>query len=170
MHPYFIQYSSIYPSYGASQRPIVANNNLVESKPNCSKEGEKDIKQDNKYLQPRWCPSGLSHTQKRRLQRMRKESMEQQVEVVPARSAAMKQVWRSKQVVSSSAWKRSKIWPIEFIALRTKYGRCIFIIVLRQFWSRRVFFGTQALPKNRGAYVDNQNWHSTIPTGLTGTP
>jgi hypothetical protein len=43
-------------------------------------------------------------------------------------------------------------------------------IALRQFWSRRVFFGTQALPKNRGAYVDNQNWHSTIPTGLTGTP
>jgi len=104
MHPYFIQYSSIYPSYGASQRPIVASNNLVKSKPDCSKEGEKDIKQDNKYLQPRWCPSGLSHTQKRRLQRMRKkESMEQQAEVVPARSATMKQVWRPKQVVSSSA-------------------------------------------------------------------
>ena len=44
MHPYFIQYSSIYPSYGASQRPIVASNNLVKSKPDCSKEGEKDIK------------------------------------------------------------------------------------------------------------------------------
>ena len=88
MHPYFIQYSSIYPSYGASQRPIVASNNLVKSK-----EGEKYIKQDNKYLQPRWCPSGLSHTQKRRLQRMRKkESMEQQAEVVPARSATMKHV------------------------------------------------------------------------------
>ena len=103
MHPYFIQYSSIYPSYGASQRPIVDSNNLVKSKPDCSKEGEEGIKQDNKYLQPRWCPSGLSHTQKRRLQRMRKESMEQQVEVVPTRSATMKQVWRPKQVVSSSA-------------------------------------------------------------------
>ena len=32
-------------------------------------------------------------------------------------------------------------------------------IALRQFWSRRVFFGTQALPTNRGAYVDDQNWH-----------
>ena len=32
-------------------------------------------------------------------------------------------------------------------------------IALRQFWSRRVFFGTQTLPKNRGAYVDDQNWH-----------
>ena len=27
------------------------------------------MKQDSKYLQPRWCPSGLSHTQKRMLQR-----------------------------------------------------------------------------------------------------
>ena len=103
MHPYFIQYSSIYPSYGVSQRPIVASNNLVKSKPNCSKEGEKYIKQDNKYLQPWWCPSGLSHTQKRKLQQMREESMEQRAEVVPARSATMKQVWRPKQVVSSSA-------------------------------------------------------------------
>ena len=25
----------------------------------------------NKYHQPRWCPSGLSHSQKRRLQRLR---------------------------------------------------------------------------------------------------
>ena len=63
-----------------------------------------DVKKDSKYLQPRWCPSGLSHTQKRRLQCLRnKESMEQQAEVVPARSATMKQVWRPKQVGSSSA-------------------------------------------------------------------
>ena len=27
--------------------PIVASNNLVKSKPDCSKEGEKEIKQDN---------------------------------------------------------------------------------------------------------------------------
>ena len=104
MHPYFIQYFSAYPSYGASQRPIVASDNLVKSKPNCSQDGEKDMKQDNQYLQPRWCPSGLSHTQKRRLQWMRKkESMEQQEEDVPARSATMKQVWRPKQVVLASA-------------------------------------------------------------------
>ena len=32
-------------------------------------------------------------------------------------------------------------------------------IALRQFWSKRVFFGTQSLPMNRGAYVDDQNWH-----------
>jgi hypothetical protein len=77
MHPYFIQYSSIYPSHGASQRPIVASDNLVKNKPKCNQDGERDVKQGNQYLQPRWCPSGLSHTQKRRLQWMRKkESME----------------------------------------------------------------------------------------------
>jgi len=70
---YFIQYPSIYPSYGSSQRPIVASNNLVKKDFDCSKEGEKGIKQDSKYLQPRWCPLGLSHTQKRRLQRMHKK-------------------------------------------------------------------------------------------------
>ena len=32
-----------------------------------------------------------------------RKSMEQQAEVVPAKSATMKQVWRPKQVVSSSA-------------------------------------------------------------------
>ena len=47
MRPYFIQYSSTYSSCGVSQRPIVASDNLVKSKPDCSKEGEKDMKQDN---------------------------------------------------------------------------------------------------------------------------
>ena len=101
MQSYYIHYPPIYPSF-ASQRLV--SNNLVKKDIDCSKECEKNIKPDSKYLQPRWCPSGLSNTQKRRLQRMRKkESMEQQAEVVPARSATMKQVWRPKQVVSSSA-------------------------------------------------------------------
>ena len=101
MQSYYIHYPPIYPSF-ASQRPI--SDNLVKKDVDCSKECGKGIKQDSKYLQPRWCPSGLSHTQKRRLQRMRKkESMEQQAEVVLAKSATMKPVWRPKQVVSSSA-------------------------------------------------------------------
>ena len=50
MRPYFIQYSSTYPSYGVSQRPIVASDNLVKNKSNCSQDGEKDMKQDNQYL------------------------------------------------------------------------------------------------------------------------
>ena len=103
MQSYYIQYPSIYPNYASPQRPIVARNNLAKEDVDCSKEVEKSAKQDSKYIQPRWCPLGLSHTQKRRLQRMRKkESMEQQVEVIPARSATIKQVWRPEQVVSSS--------------------------------------------------------------------
>ena len=85
---YYIQYPSIYPSC-ISQRPI--NNNLFGKDLSCSKEGEKDVKESSKYLQPRWCPSGLSHTQKRKLQRLRKqESMEQQVEVEPTKLVATK--------------------------------------------------------------------------------
>jgi len=57
------------------------------------------------------------------------------------------QVCRPKWVVSSSAWRRSKIWPIMFIALRTKYCRCTFIIVLRQFWSRGLFFCHASITK-----------------------
>ena len=87
MQPYYIQYPSVYPSC-ISQRLI--SNNLVRKELNYNKEGEKDVKKNSKYLQPRWCPSGLSHTQKRRLQRLRKqESMEQQVEIKPT---AMKKI------------------------------------------------------------------------------
>jgi len=43
----------------------------------------------------------------------------------------------------------------------------LLIIVFRQFWFRRIFFGKQALPKNKGAYVDSQNWHRPVcPSGL----
>ena len=90
MQSYYIQYPSMYPSC-VSSRPIVTSNNLVKKDINCSKECEKDIKQDSKYLKPRWCPSGLSHTQKKRLQHLRnRESMEQRAEVAPVRSATTK--------------------------------------------------------------------------------
>ena len=93
----------MFPNHALLQRPIVASNNPVKQDVDCSKEDEKSKKQDSKYLQSRWCPSGLSYTQKRRLQRMRKkEAMEQQVEAVPKMSATMKMVWRPKQVVSTS--------------------------------------------------------------------
>ena len=119
--------NSIYPSSDSPQRPIVASNNLVENDFDCSKEGEKSMKQDSKYLQLRWYPLDLSHTQKRRLQRMRKkESMEQQAEAVPMKSATTKKVWWPKQVISPSTW------------VTTSYGR------------RKLFFGMQALPKHRG--------------------
>ena len=73
MQPYYIQYPSIYPSC-IPQRPI--SNNLVEKDLNCNKEGEKDVKKNSKYLQPRWCLSGLSHSQKRRLQHLRRVTYE----------------------------------------------------------------------------------------------
>ena len=56
------------------------------------------------------------------------------------------------------------------LLLAQKMADVMLIIVLRQFWSRRVFFGTQLLSKNMGAYVDDQNWQQTRPTGLTGRP
>jgi hypothetical protein len=101
MKPYMIQYPIAHPNYGELQRPITYNNNLVKNNV-CTtiKQGGGSNEQNSKGMQPRWCPSGLSRTQKRRLQRMRKqESMEQSTTVTPARSAT-KQVWRPKQVVS----------------------------------------------------------------------
>ena len=43
-----------------------------------------------------------------------------------------------------------------------KMADVVLIIALRQFWLRRMFFDKQALPKNRGAYVDSQNWHQPV--------
>ena len=103
MQSYYIQYPPMYLNHASPQRPIVTRDNLVKRDLNCSKESEKNKKQDSKCLQPRWCPSGLSHTQKRRSQRLRKqETKEQQVEVEPTKSVAMKKVWRPKQIVSLS--------------------------------------------------------------------
>ena len=100
---YYIQYPIVHPNHALSQRPVVVSNNLVRKDIDYNKTDEKGAKQDSKYLQPRWYPSGLSHTQNRRLQRMRKkEAMEQQVEAVPKASATTKKVWRPKQVVSTS--------------------------------------------------------------------
>ena len=106
IQPYYSQYPSMYPNC-IFQSPI--NNNLIENDLNCSKKGEKDVKENSKYLQPRWCLSGLSHTQKRRLQYLRKqESMEQQVEVEPTKPMIMKKIWRPKQIISSSTWSKAR--------------------------------------------------------------
>ena len=60
MQSYYIQYPFMYPNYSSPQRSIVASNNLVKQDVDCSKENEKSKEQDSKYLQSRWCPSGLS--------------------------------------------------------------------------------------------------------------
>ena len=44
-------------------------------------------------------------------------------------------------------------------SLVQKMADALLTIALRQFWFRILFFGTQALPKNRRVYVDDQNWH-----------
>jgi len=38
-------------------------------------------------------------------------------------------------------------------------GAQVLLIVSVQFWLGEIFLGTQALPRNREAYVDTQNWH-----------
>jgi hypothetical protein len=73
MNSYMIQYPVAYSNYNALQRPIVCNSNLVKNDVcTTNKQSENSNKQNVKEMQPRWCPSGLSHTQKRRLQRLRK--------------------------------------------------------------------------------------------------
>ena len=81
MQLYYIQYPSVYPNC-IPQRPI--SNNLVEKDLNCNKEGEKDVKKNSKYLQPRWCLSGLSHNQKTRLKHLRRVTYEKSLaRVIP---------------------------------------------------------------------------------------
>ena len=54
-----------------SQKPVIANDHESGSSKSAV----------DKYHQPRWCPSGLTHTQKRKLQRLRnKENKEQEKE------------------------------------------------------------------------------------------
>ena len=54
-----------------SQKPVMANDHEAGSSRGAA----------DKYHQPRWCPSGLTHTQKRKLQRLRnKEKKEQEKE------------------------------------------------------------------------------------------
>ena len=54
-----------------SQKPVMANDHEASSSKSAT----------DKYHQPRWCPLGLTHTQKRKLQRLRnKEKREQEEE------------------------------------------------------------------------------------------
>ena len=54
-----------------SQKPVMSNDHGAGSSKGAA----------DKYHQPRWCPSGLTHTQKRKLQRLRnKEKKEQEKE------------------------------------------------------------------------------------------
>ena len=155
----------MYPNHALLQKTIVASNNPVKQDVDCSKENEKSKEQDSKYLQPRRCPSGLSHTQKRRLQRMRmKEAMEQQVEAVPKTSATMKMVWRPRQIVSTSTWLEQIIADNYLSPLAQKMADIMLIIALRQFWLRRIFFWQASFTKKQGGIC----WQPKLAsTGLT---
>jgi hypothetical protein len=69
MNSYMIQYPVAYSNYNALQRPIVCNSNLVKNNVHTTmKQVENSNKQNAKEMQPMWCPSDLSDTQKIRLQ------------------------------------------------------------------------------------------------------
>jgi len=63
MQPYIIQYPSTYLNCRESQRPIITNSDPARIVRVNGNRGEKNEKQEDKCLQPSWCPSGLSHTQ-----------------------------------------------------------------------------------------------------------
>jgi len=54
----------------SSQKFVLANDHEASS--SSSKNQDKE-----KYFQPRWCPLGLTHTQKRRLQRLRRQEQKE---------------------------------------------------------------------------------------------
>jgi hypothetical protein len=103
MKLYIIQYPIAYPS-GTLQRPVACSSNLVQSNVCTNIEaGEDNNKQNSKGMQLRWCPSGLSHTQKRKLQILRKRgAMEQPFEERPAKSTRTRKEWRLKQASTST--------------------------------------------------------------------
>lgn len=105
MQPYIIQYPTSYSNYGELDQPIVAHNNLVKSNAYaCKTKSKIGSEHDSRYLEPRWYPSGFSHTQRRRLQQMRKNNLEDLIsEEKPANSTRTKKEWRSKQVNLTSA-------------------------------------------------------------------
>jgi hypothetical protein len=88
----------------------------------------------SKYMQLRWCPPGLSHTQKRSLQRLQNQESKEELKPlkdvnkkkeIPARTLpSIKKEWRPKQVIQTSNQTRleatanvlpsslEKIWPM----------------------------------------------------------
>ena len=60
-------------SVDASQKVVLAND--YEASSSNSKDQGKE-----KYFQPRWCPPGLTHTEKRRLQRLRQQEQKEKEE------------------------------------------------------------------------------------------
>ena len=91
MQPYSIQYPILYSKYGSSQLLITANGNLAKIGA-CAKQCENNGKQGSWYTQAEVVSLRLISHSKEEAATNAQESMEQQAEVVPARSATMKHV------------------------------------------------------------------------------
>ena len=102
---------------------------------------ESEDDEEDRYHRPRWCPDGLSHSQKRRVQRLRSlEEAEAQYlhtlrkarpdlaakirQTLEAESCPRKKEWRPKQVKAdaktSAGTNMVFILPSEFCAPRTE--------------------------------------------------
>ena len=99
---YFIQYPSRYPSYGVSQRLIVASDNLIKSKPECRKDGEKDMKRNYSIYSKGGVPQVYLKPKREGCNGCTGMSHGTTSGGGPARSVTMKQVWRPKRVFLSS--------------------------------------------------------------------
>jgi hypothetical protein len=79
-----IQIGSMDVSIGEDgKRPIVPNNKVVTSTPEVTANDHEasGSSSNSKYFLPRWCPPGLTRTQRRKLQRLRfQEKREKELE------------------------------------------------------------------------------------------
>jgi hypothetical protein len=63
------------------EKPVNVSQKLVLANDHEASSSHLKDQDNEKYFQPRWCPPGLTHTQKRRLQRLRcQEQKEKEVE------------------------------------------------------------------------------------------
>jgi hypothetical protein len=92
-------------------------NNSGSSQPWANDHEASSSKTDPKYHWPRWCPGGLTHTEKRKLQRMRSQEKEQESELQrdeffnKLRSMVSRQQWKGKTV--SEALKDTRVEAVE---------------------------------------------------------
>jgi hypothetical protein len=72
------------PVEGSGKRPVVPNNQVVKLTQKGSVANDHEASRSKSrpdYFLPRWCPPGLTHTQRRKLQRLRlREKREKELE------------------------------------------------------------------------------------------
>ena len=153
MQSYYIQDHSMSPNHASPWRLIVNSNDLVKEGIDCSKEDERNAKQDSKYLQPRWCPLRL-------------------VSYPKAKTAMFAQEWNNgatskgrtgeisnynedvatKIGFSTSTWLEQDMADNCLSPLAQIMADVLFIIALRQFWSSGLFFWQTRFTKKQGGH------------------